>query len=167
MLSQTATTANGSAASTPLPATKKGKTRKSRRKLLIVLVVVVVVAAFGADKFVLNKPHRPTKAVPGRLVTLPETTLNLSDGQLLQVALAVQLQKGVGGAKGNIPAWQVAEMENAEITVLSSFSSTTLMSGHGKDKATQALLSAFRSAVGPGPVGPGVMAVYYTDFVMQ
>jgi hypothetical protein len=29
------------------------------------------------------------------------------------------------------------------------------------------LLSEFQAIAGPGPAGPAVMAVYYTDFVMQ
>jgi len=154
--------ANGT--STPREKKKKGR---SRPKLLALVVVVLAVAAFAADKFVLTRHHRPAHAVPGALVRLPETTLNLSDGHLLQVALAVQLQQGVGSAKAGLPAGKVAQMEDDEITVLSSFSEATLLSGAGKDKARLALLEAFRTVVGPGPAGPGVLAVYFTDFVMQ
>lgn len=143
------------------------KPKERRPKLLVVLVLMVAVAAFGADKFLLAKKHKPLKAVPGAVVALPETTLNLSDGSLLQVKLAVQLQKGVGGKSGSLPAWEIARMEDDEITVLSGFTGTTLLSAHGKAVAMADLLSAFRSVVGPGPVGPGVMAVYYTDLVMQ
>jgi flagellar basal body-associated protein FliL len=165
MLSQTATS-NGATAQEPAPTGKKPKKGKSKRKPLIITVVALV-AVVGAYKFVLHKPHKVTKAVPGNVVNLPQTTLNLSSGQLLQVSVAVQLQAGVGGKKGGIPAGEVAQMENDEITSLSSFSASELSTSSGKARARQALLDAFRSVVGPGPVGPGVMAVYFTDFVMQ
>jgi flagellar basal body-associated protein FliL len=155
----------GAVASNGAGAPKRAK--KKSRKLLVVLMAVVLVAAFGADKFLLSKGHKPLHALPGAVVRLPETTLNLSDGQLLQVALAVQLQKGIGGKSGSLPAWEIAKMEDEEITLLSSFSEVTLLSSSGKAKAMSGLLGEFRSVVGPGPVGPGVMDVYYTDFVMQ
>lgn len=159
---EVAPTGQMDAANQPAAATK-GK--KSKKKLVIV-VAVVLVAAFAADKFVLSKKPKPTKAIPGTVLRLPETTLNLSDAQLLQVTLAVQLQKGVGG-KAGVPPWQVAKMEDEEITTLSGFSEVTLLSSAGKAKAISDLLSEFRSIIGPGAVGPGVMSVYYTDFVMQ
>ena len=143
------------------------KPKKSKKKRLMVLIVAVVVAAFAADKFVLSKKPKPTKAVPGTVVLLPETTLNLADGSLLQVKLAIELQKGVGGKSGSLPAWQVARIEDDEITTLSGFSQATLLSSGGKAKAMTDLLNEFRAIAGPGPVGPAVMAVYYTDFVMQ
>ena len=143
------------------------KPKKSKRKLAVALVVVVLVAAFAADKFVLSKKPKLTKAVPGTIVPLPETTLNLADGSLLQVRLALELQKGVGGKSGSLPAWQVARIEDDEITTLSGFSQATLLSSGGKAKAMTDLLNEFRAIAGPGPVGPAVMAVYYTDFVMQ
>lgn len=167
MPTQTVPTTNGATAPGKAKGTKADKPgKKSRRKPLLILVVVLLVALVGADKFLLKKP-KPTHAVSGKVLSLPQTTLNLPDGQLLQVSLAVQVQKGVGDKKGAIPAGEVAQMEDDEITVLSSFPETTLLSTTGKDKARQALLGAFRSVVGPGPVGPGVMAVYFTDFVMQ
>lgn len=147
--------------------TRAPKPKKSKKKLLMVLIVVVLVGAFGADKFVLSKKPKPTKAVPGAIVSLPETTLNLADGSLLQVRLALELQKGVGGKSGGLPAWQIARIEDDEITTLSGFSQPTLLSTGGKAKAIAELLSEFRAITGPGPVGPAVMAVYYTDFVMQ
>lgn len=145
-----------------------GKKKKKRNpKLMVVVVLVVLVVAFAADKFVLSKKHKPTKAVPGSVVSLPETTLNLSDGSLLQVKLVLELQKGVGGKSGSLPAWEIARIEDEEISTLSGFPETTLLSTRGKSLAMADLLSEFRAVVGPGPVGPGVMAVYYTDFVMQ
>ena len=151
---------DGNGASAPKP-------KKPTKKLLVALVALLLVAAYGADKFVLAKKSRPTTAVPGNIISLPETTLNLADGSLLQVKLAIELQKGVGGKSGNLPAWQIARIEDDEITTLSGFAQGTLLTAGGKAKAMADLLAEFRAIVGPGPVGPGVMAVYYTDFVMQ
>jgi flagellar basal body-associated protein FliL len=150
---------NGSAAKT--------KRKKRTPKLMVALVLAVAVATFAVDKFLFSKKTKPVTAVPGAVVSLPETTLNLSDGSLLQVKLALELQKGVGGKSGSLPAWQIARIEDDEISTLSGFTEATLLSAHGKAEAMAELLALFRSVVGPGPVGPGVMAVYYTDFVMQ
>jgi hypothetical protein len=147
------------------PSKAAGKPKKPSNKLLAALVLGVLVVAFGLDKFALPK-HKPKVAVPGTLLKLPVTTLNLPNGGLLQVGLAVEVQKGTGGRSG-LPAWDVARMEDDEITILSVFPEQTLLSAAGKAEAKADLLEAFRKVVGPGLVGPGVMAVYYTDFVMQ
>jgi flagellar basal body-associated protein FliL len=147
------------------PATAKGSKKKGSKKLFAVIILVVVVAGFGLEKFALPK-HKPKVAVPGSLLKLPVTTVNLPSGGLLQVGLAVEVEKGTGGRSG-IPAWDIAQMEDDEITILSVFPEQTLLSAAGKAEAKADLLEAFRKVVGPGPVGPGVMAVYYTDLVMQ
>src|SRR5579875_1604660 len=144
---------------TPAPA------KKPPKKLLASLIVVLAVAAFGVEKFALPK-HKATVAVPGSLLKLPVTTVNLPNGGLLQVGLAVEVQKGTGGRSG-LPAWDIAKMEDDEITILSVFPEQVLLSAAGKAEAKADLLEAFRKVVGPGPVGPGVMAVFYTDLVMQ
>jgi len=137
-----------------------------RKKLLPVVVLVVLVAGFAADKFVLSKKPKLKAPVPGTVLHLPTTTINLPNGGLLQVELAVELAKGVGG-KGGLPAWDIAQMENDEIAILSLFPEQTLLTSAGKQEAQADLLQAFRRIVGPAPGGQGVMAVYYTDFVMQ
>jgi hypothetical protein len=139
--------------------------RKPSKKLLAAAALAVAVVSVGLDKFALPK-NKPKVAVPGSLLRLPVTTVNLPNGGLLQVGLAVEVQKGTGGRAG-LSAWDIARMEDDEITVLSVFPEQTLLSAAGKAEAKADLLEAFRKVVGPGPVGPGVMAVYYTDLVMQ
>jgi len=143
-----------------------GKRRRHPRRRVIVALVVIVLLAVVADRTVLAKHHKATAPVAGALVSLPKTTINLSGGSLLQVGVAIQLQTGVGTAKG-LPDGEMARLENREITVLSGYTQSTLSSATGKASSRAALLASFRQVVGPGKVGPGVMAVYYVDFIMQ
>lgn len=152
------------AAQAPPPEKKAGK--KRRLVLIVGILVILGIVVIGAKKFLL-KSHKPKKAVAGAVVSLPETTINLSDGHLLQVTLAVQTQKGLVKKGKSLPSSDLARMENDEITLLSQFSYKELLAASGKAQAKSELLSHFRQVVGPGKVGPGVMAVYYTDFVMQ
>lgn len=144
-----------------------GKPRRRQPLLLIVAVaLVLVLIAVVADQTLPTKNPTPGAAVDGTVVTLPKTTLNLSGGSLLQVQVAVQLQDGVGTKKG-LPPGETARLENRELLVLSQFTPTKLSTPGGKQASRQALLTSFRQVVGPGRVGPGVMAVYYIDFIMQ
>lgn len=143
-----------------------GKRRRRPRLVVIAIIVVVVLGAVVADRIVGAKHHKVTGPLPGALVTLPKTTLNLSGGSLLQVEVALQLQAGVGTAKG-LPPGELARLENREIDVLTQFSQSTLSTASGKARSRSALLSSFRQALGPGKAGPGVLDVYYVDFIMQ
>ena len=143
----------------------KRRGRHPRRRVIAVVLVVVLVAVV-ADRTVLAKHHKATVPVAGAVVSLPKTTINLSGGSLLQVGVAIQLQTGVGTKKG-LPAGETVRLENREITVLSGFAQSTLSSAAGKASSRAALLASFRQVVGPGRIGPGVMAVYYVDFIMQ
>jgi len=142
--------------------------RRGRRpvRVLAAVVLVVVLVAVLADRTVLADHHKATVPVAGAVVSLPKTTLNLSGGSLLQVGVAIQLQSGVGTEKG-LPSGEMARLENREITVLSGYTQSALSSAAGKDRSRAALLANFRQVIGPGKLGPGVMAVYYVDFIMQ
>ncbi len=136
---------------------------KSKKKLLATLAALVVVIAAGYG-LVLHK-GRITVAAPGALLTLPATTVNLPNGHLLQVTVAVQFEKGVSTT--SLPANSMARMENAEILALSQFHYSQLLSASGKRAAEASLLGDLRAVVGPGPVGPAVLGIYLTNFVMQ
>lgn len=141
--------------------------QRRRRPLLIVAVaLVVVIVAVLTGRALLAEKQTATVPVAGAVVTLPKTTLNLAGGSLLQVGVAVQLQAGVGTKRG-LAAGELARLENREIVVLSQFSQPTLSTPTGKETSRAALLASFRQVVGAGRVGPGVMAVYYVDFIMQ
>lgn len=164
----------GKAAAGSSPGAPKGSPavkgrKKVGKKSAIAIAGVAAVALFGGYQLLLGKSHvKPTKALPGPVVSLPQTTINLADGHLLQVSVAVLLQQGIlGKSDSTLPPRDLAPMENDEITVFSQFSEAMLLSAAGKAQAKVQLLADFRSVVGPGPVGPGVMAVYFTEFVMQ
>lgn len=137
---------------------------KSRKSRVAVAALVLLVVVAGGYLTMMRKPVSKV-AVPGAVLTLPQTTVNLPNGHLLQVTVAVQLEAGVSphGFKPDA----IPRMENAEILVLSRFGYTQLLSATGKDAARSALLGDLRQIVGHGPVGPAVMDVYFTTFVMQ
>lgn len=165
--------ADASAAKRAPTANSGAGARKAVRKLgkkgLVTGVAIAVLALLAGYELLLGRGHpTPTKAVPGPVVVLPQTTINLADGHLLQVTLAVLVQEGVlGKSQATLPARDLAPMENDAITVFSQFSEATLLSGAGKAQAKAELLADFRGVVGAGPVGPAVMAVYFTELVMQ
>lgn len=137
---------------------------RSKKLLSVLAVLVVMVAGSGGYLMFLHKPAKSVK-VPGAVLDLPQTTVNLPDGHLLQAAVAVQMEKGV--SVKSLPADVVPRMENAEIVVLSSFSYSRLLSAAGKASAKAELVSKLEAIGGPGPAGPAVMGVYFTDLVMQ
>lgn len=137
---------------------------RSKKVLAVLAVLVVLVAGSGGYLALLRKPTKAV-AVPGAVLPLPQTTVNLANGHLLQVGLAVQLEKGVSAK--SLPAEVVPRMENAEIVTLSSFDYSQLVTAAGKASARAELTKKLEAVGGPGPVGPAVMGVYFTDFVMQ
>jgi len=150
--------------------------RKSARPLLFIGVVVLIAAAAVGYKELHHAPP-PTGPVPGAVVDLPETTVNLPNGHLLQVALAMELVKGE-----KLVGPMMAALQNSEIDILSSFHYSVLLTTAGKTRALAALRSglnaALKGAPGQGVAGgvpPGtssagstrVLGAYFTYFVMQ
>lgn len=138
--------------------------------ILVGIVVVLVAAGLGYRE--LAHPRSTTTSTPGKVVNLPETTVNLPNGHLLQVSVALQLVQGE-----QITAAEMVVIENDEIDTLSSFHFSELLTTTGKTAARSALVSEFNSVIDPaGPppttivtraeAGP-VLAVYFTYFVMQ
>ena len=147
---------------------------------MAVAAVLLVVIAAGAYKELARTP-RSTTPVPGSMVNLPETTVNLADGHLLQVSVALQLVQGE-----ELSNQKIDVLENNEIDVLSSFRYSTLLGTAGKTDAETALLRHFNLAIAKEPGSGGtslptntksgsysathlryVLAVYFTYFVMQ
>src|SRR5580698_1774677 len=72
---------------------------KKKGKLKLILIVVLGVALLGGAAYMmvlkpmLFPPHyKPGQPVPaGKIISLPQNTINLSDGHLLQVTVALQL----------------------------------------------------------------------------
>lgn len=161
-----------SPAPTEIPPTKKSKLGK--KKVIPLAVVLVVALGVGAYKELVHAPKSKTP-VPGVIVNLPETTLNLPNGHLLQVSVALQLVQGV-----HLTGGEMDVIENDEIDTLSSFHYSALLTTGGKDAARTSLLQSFNSVVaaasqpasGVGTVSAAtspayVLDVYFTYFVMQ
>ena len=154
--------------------------KKPRKRLVVVAAFLLVVIAAGAYKE-LGHGARSSTPVPGSMVNLAETTLNLPGGHLLQVSVAMELVQGE-----KLSSQETDALENDEIDVLSSFHYSELLSAAGKTAAQAALLHTFNLALAigsdPARAGPAatmkpgpspataaqyVLAVYFTYFVMQ
>jgi len=158
----------------PSEVTPAKKSRMGKKKLIpIALVLLVLIGAVGYKELV-HAPKSKTP-VPGAIVNLPETTLNLPNGHLLQVSVALQLTQGV-----HLTGGEMDVLENDEIDTLSSFHYSELLTIGGKSAARTSLLRSFNSVVAAasrpaGEVGTVsattsstyVLDVYFTYFVMQ
>jgi len=153
--------------------------KKSRTKLFAVAGVVVVLLGAVAAYSVLGKKPTTSAPVPGAIVNLPETTVNLPNGHLLQTTVALQMVKGV-----TLEPPTMAALENAEIDTLSGFHYSVLLGASGKASAQAALLQRFNAiiasttAAGKGTASAAtihttasppasILDVYFTLFVMQ
>ncbi|HXW33957.1 MAG TPA: flagellar basal body-associated FliL family protein [Acidimicrobiales bacterium] len=144
-------------------AKKKGK----RLKMILVIVVVIALAAFmEKGKFI--KPHYSAKhpAPLGEIDTLggTELTVNLADGHLVQLSLALQLT-AVASSK-EIDADQPI-FEDAAISILGAQTDASLLAPGGRDAVKAQLLARFQQIAGDVDGVPQITAVYYTDFIIQ
>lgn len=113
-----------------------------------------------------------TTTAPGPVVALDAVTLNLSDGHLLQVGLAFELDPeaashgddghGGGGADDSDPTKGYAKALDAAIDVLGNHSMATLAAAGGRESA-KAELEDRLEAVYHGEI----VGVYFHRFVMQ
>ncbi|MCL4423515.1 MAG: flagellar basal body-associated FliL family protein [Actinobacteria bacterium] len=142
--------------------------KKAKRWLIVaagVLVCLGLLGAYGLPK-VLHRAAalKANAAHPGPVLAFPQETLNLADGYLLQVTVAVQ-ETTAANAK------QVSKLEpellNSEISILGHFTYYQLLSAGGKSTARAELLAGFEKVLGTTNGEPQVMAVYFTSFVMQ
>jgi len=154
--------------------------KKSRKKLLAAAGVVVVLLGAVAAYSMLAKKPAGSAPVPGAIVDLPETTVNLPNGHLLQTTVALQLVKGT-----TLTPPTMAALENAEIDTLSSFHYSVLLGASGKASAQAVLLQRFNAVVASTTATAGtgtthaatghtttsppasILDVYFTVFVMQ
>jgi flagellar basal body-associated protein FliL len=141
---------------------KKGKAKLVLAGLLAVLLIGAGV--FGAKTMMVHHPLNPKDPPAGALVSLPQMTLNLADGSDLQVQLALRLSKP---ANAKTISTDQPLFANAEIAVFGQQTYSVLLTAQGKAAVLAALLSDFQSITGPADGVPQVLAVYYTDFVMQ
>ena len=140
-------------------ATQEAPVTGGRRRLLLVagpLVLVLIVAWF----FVLGPGSRPSSAEPtvkepGEVLALEPITMNLADGRLLKLGLALQLPEGAGEVNGSVAL-------DEAISFLGSHSYAQLTPPAGRQKAklelSQRVAKRYHGEV---------LEVYLTEFVMQ
>lgn len=132
---------------------------RSRKKLL--LAVPVVLAVLAAAWFLLLRPggaeEAPAKE-PGEVMELEAITMNLSDGRLLKVGLALQWSKDAGGH--GTPSGAAALDE--AITFLGAHSMQQLLDPAAREEAKAQLSERVSERY-----HHEVLEVMFTEFVMQ
>ena len=139
-------------------------TGKAGRRRRLVLVAVPLLVLAGAWYLLLGpgsssgKAGVPEKPVAGEVMPLEAITMNLADGRLLKVGLALQLKEGAG--EGHPISGSLALDE--AISFLGEHTYAQLAAPAARQKA-KAELSARVSQ----RYHSDVMEVYFTEFVMQ
>ena len=152
------------------PTVPAGARRKRHRTVPLVVTVlalgVVAVyivqgrragAAASGDTTAMTTTTAP---MPGELVEIPALSLNLADGRFLRVGLALRLVKGE-----NAEEWTKSETPLIRDLLISFFAGrrmSDLASSDGREGARRDLLAQARERH-----GDAVLAVYFTEFVMQ
>lgn len=116
-----------------------------------------------------------TEVVPGEVIVIDKFTLNLSDGHLLQVGLALELaapEEGAEAAAGGHgaaadedtpdPTKGYAKAIDAAIGVLGDETMAALSAPGGREAAKAAITEALHE-----PYHGEVLGVYFHTFVMQ
>jgi flagellar basal body-associated protein FliL len=143
---------------------------KKKGKKMIIIVLGVAVLGFAAWTMVLKPmlfpPHyKPGEKVPaGKIMSLPQNTINLSDGHLLQVTVALQLTAPAQQASLTL---EDPKFLNAEIDVFGALTMPDLLNPTGREAAQASLLAAVQKIAGHSEGAEQVSAVYLTQFVTQ
>ncbi len=143
--------------------------KKGTKKFLILVVgaVVLLGAAYSMVlKPMLFPPHyKPGQPVPnGKIEALPANTINLSDGHLLAVTVALQL---TAPAKTATITTDSPKFLNAELTIFGALTYPDLLSPRGRGAAQGALLHLFQHIAGTSEGAQQISAIYFTSFVAQ
>lgn len=105
-------------------------------------------------------PAEAAEPVAGEVVTLEPMTMNLADGRLLKVGLAIQLEEAEEAEEGR--PWSGAKALDEAISVLGGLTYEQLTAPGGREKAKQELSTRVVERY-----EHGVMGVLFTEFVMQ
>jgi flagellar protein FliL len=166
-----------------------GKKKRSK-KMLVIPVVVLLLGAGGGGYFMMNGKSKAsastattTTTIPlGKIVRLDAITLNLNDGHVLKVGLALQtvakpkdkdLAAALAGGKGEGASssssdtssplgGQEAKALDEAISVLGGSSFNDLSTPTGRAKAKDDLTAKIKQTY-----DGDVTDVYFTDFVMS
>jgi flagellar basal body-associated protein FliL len=143
------------------------KGRAKRFLVIAVAGIVVLAAAFlMVVKPMLFPPHyKPGQPVPnGAIVSLPSDTINLVDGHLLQLTVALQL---TGPANTTKITAATPKFLNAELTVFGALTDPDLLNPAGRVAAQAALLQLFQHIAGTSEGAQQISALYFTSFIVQ
>lgn len=141
--------------------------KKSKKKLLMMVVGLVLLAGVGyMMKPSFFPPHyRPGQPVPdGKMLPLSTNTINLSDGHLVQVGVALQLSLP---ADDKTITADTPKFLNGEITVFGALTYPILLQPAGREGAQANLLKLFQKIAGTRQGAQQIKAVYFTSFVAQ
>lgn len=143
---------------------------KSKKKLLIIAVAVILLLAvgyFGVTKVMIKPaPHYGPNNPPANTTTysLPSETVNLADGSLLQVTVALQL---TAAASTKTIGTLNPQMENALIQDCGTWTYHRMLAANGKTLLSQQLLHSFQNILKPVDGGEQVSEIYFTAFTLQ
>ena len=133
--------------------------RSSRRKPALLAAVVVLLLAAGAWFLVLAPDSGAAETpVAGEVLPLEPITMNLADGRLLKVGIALQLAEGAGAEH---PVSGSVALDEA-ISFLGAHTMAQLTPPEARQKAKAEL-----SARVAERYHSEVLEVYFTEFVMQ
>lgn len=157
-------------AAAPTAAVAEGK--RSRRKLLVIIAIAVIVLLAGAGAavylglvpFLASKPTKPGPAVAGPIAAVGPLTLNLADGHLLQISVALQLSTT---ANAKLVQTDMPQIDNALIAEFAHWTYPQLLTPAGRTQAQTDITTQMQALFPPITGVPSVMRVYYTQFVMQ
>jgi flagellar FliL protein len=163
-------------------AKKKGEPKaadeqgSSKLKVIGMAAVFVAIGAVAGPKVMggstaeaASGSTTTTTVAPGPIVVLDKVTLNLADGHLLQVGLALELgpDAGSGGSHGgeaaeDDPTKGYAKALDATIELMGGESMASLSEPGGRERAKQALEEELHELYHGEVVG-----VFFHQFVMQ
>jgi flagellar FliL protein len=133
--------------------------KKSKMMLIIIIAVVVLLGGGGAGAYFMlgsSGEEKKVEPLPGKVISMDAITINLADGHFLKLGLALQATAEVHEAPDGSHALDLA------ITEFSNKSVSELSSDKGREKIKEELTKKVEKAY-----EEEVMAVYFTEFVMQ
>ena len=137
----------------PPAAEVEEETGGGRRKKLIVVGLVLLMA--GAGWWFFLKPAEATEPVPGEILTLEATQINLAGGHYLKVGLALQLTQGAEEVDGSIAL-------DTAIDLFTGLPHTEVSESKQRHKLKRELVTELEERY-----EGDVMGVYFTEYVTQ
>jgi len=134
------------------------KPKKSLFKSKKFLIAVAAVLAIGGGAYTFLKPTPVVPPSGGEVVAMDATTLNLSGGHYLKIAVAIQLVKG----KATSDAFSTSHAAELVIDEFSNRTVASLSTNKARQALTAQLLDNIKGAY-PGEV----FDIFVTQFVTQ